>query len=102
VQAAVQTALSAAKNPDGTTGFFYVDNFTFGQPLERSALEAAIQNAYGVAGVHCILYRQRGVIVNYITLPDEVTIQSSQILRVDNDPSRPERGSLLVYVDGGK
>jgi len=102
VQAAVQNALSAAKNPDGTTGFFYVDNFTFGQPLERSALEAAIQNAYGVAGVHCILYRQRGVIVNYVTLPDEVTIQPSQILRVDNDPSRPERGSLLVYVDGGK
>ena len=102
VQSAVQTALSAAKNPDGATGFFYVDNFTFGQPLERSALEAAIQNAYGVAGVHCILYRQRGVIVNYVTLPDEVTIQPKQILRVDNDPSRPERGSLLVYVDGGK
>jgi hypothetical protein len=102
VQAAVQNALSAAKNPDGSTGFFYVDNFTFGQPLERSALEAAIQNAYGVAGVQCILYRQRGVITNYISLPDEVTIQPSQILRVDNDPSRPERGSLLVYVDGGK
>ena len=102
VQAAVQNALSAAKNPDGATGFFYVDNFTFGEPLERSALEAAIQNAYGVAGLHCILYRQRGVIVNYVTLPDEVTIQPSQILRVDNDPSRPERGSLLVYVDGGK
>lgn len=102
VQTAVQTALSAAKNPDGTTGFFYVDNFTFGQPLERSSLEAAIQNAYGVAGVHCILYRQRGIIVDYILLPDEVTIQPNQILRVDNDPSRPERGSLLVYVDGGK
>src|SRR3984957_8180 len=102
VQTAVQTALSAAKNPDGTTGFFYVDNFTFGQPLERSALEAAIQNAYGVAGVESILYRQRGIIADYIPLPDEVTIQPNQILRVDNDPSRPERGSLLVYVDGGK
>jgi hypothetical protein len=40
--------------------------------------------------------------VNYIRMPDEVTIQPSQILRVDNDPSRPERGSLKVYVDGGK
>jgi hypothetical protein len=102
VQAAVQTALSTAKKPGGSTGFFYVDNFTFGQPLERSALEAAIQSAYGVAGVHDILYRQRGIIVNYIPLPDEVTIQPNQLLRVDNDPSRPERGSLLVYVDGGK
>ena len=102
VQAAVQTALSAAKNADGTTGFFYVDNFTFGQPLESSALEAAIQNAYGVAGVHQILYRQRCIIADYTPLPDEVTIQPNQILRVDNDPSRPERGSLRVYVDGGK
>jgi len=98
----VLQALSAVKNPDGTTGFFYLDNFTFGQPLERSALEAAIQKCSGVAGVECIMYRQRGVIVNYIRMPDEVTIQPSQILRVDNDPSRPERGSLKVYVDGGK
>jgi hypothetical protein len=102
VEAAVLTALSAAKNPDGTFGFFYLDNFTFGQPLERSGLEAAIQNSYGVAGVHCILYRQRGVIVDFIPMPSEVTVKSNQILRVDNDPSRPERGSLRVYVDGGK
>ncbi|HME37169.1 MAG TPA: baseplate J/gp47 family protein [Candidatus Sulfotelmatobacter sp.] len=102
VEAAVLKALSAVKNPDGSTGFFYVDNFTFGQPLERSALEAAIQKAYGVAGVEKILYRQRGVIVNYIPMPDEVTIKTNQILRVDNDPSRPERGSLQVCVDGGK
>jgi len=102
VEAAVLQALSAVKNPDGTTGFFYLDNFTFGQPLERSALEAAIQKCSGVAGVECIMYRQRRVIVNYIRMPDEVTIQPSQILRVDNDPSRPERGSLKVYVDGGK
>jgi predicted phage baseplate assembly protein len=102
VEAAVLKSLSAARNTDGTTGFFFTDNFTFGQPLERSALEAAIQNSYGVAGVETILYRQRGVVANYITLPDEVTIKTSQILRVDNDPSRPERGSLRVYVDGGK
>jgi len=102
VEAAVLNALSAVKNADGGTGFFYLDNFTFGQPLERSALEAAIQNCNGVAGVECIKYRQRGVIVDPIPLPDELTIDPSQILRVDNDPSRPERGSLRVYVDGGK
>ncbi|HEY4364587.1 MAG TPA: baseplate J/gp47 family protein [Bryobacteraceae bacterium] len=102
VEAAVLKRLNSLKNTDGTTGFFYVDNFTFGQPLERSALEAAIQESYGVAGVHDILYRQRGVIVTPITMPDEVTVKPSQILRVDNDPSKPERGSLRVYVDGGK
>ena len=102
VKEAVLLALSARKNLDGSIGFFHPDNFTFGQALERSALEAAIQNAYGVAGVHSIMYRQRGVILNYIELPDQVRPGTSEILRVDNDPSLPEHGSLRVYVDGGK
>jgi hypothetical protein len=95
-------ALSAVTNPDGTIGFFHPDNFTFGKPLERSALEGAIQAAYGVAGVHSIKYRRRGIILNYIELPDQVTPGPSEILRVDNDPSLPERGSVRVYVEGGK
>jgi hypothetical protein len=102
VKQAVLTALSNVVNPDGTTGFFYTDNFTFGTPLEKSALEATIQTAYGVAGVHDIQYRRRGVILDSIEMPDEVTVATNDILRVDNDPSRPERGSLRVYVDGGK
>ncbi len=102
VEAALLAALSAAQNPDGTTGFFYPDNFTFGQPLERSALEAAIQNANGVAGVVAIRYRRRGVIVNYIRMPAEIDVGPAQIIQVDNDPSRPENGSLHIVVEGGK
>ena len=102
VEAAVLAALSAVQNPDGSTGFFYPDHFTFGQPLERSALEAAIQDANGVAGVETIRYRQRGVIVNYIRMPAEIDVGPAQIIRVDNDPSRPENGSLKITVDGGK
>jgi hypothetical protein len=102
VELAVLTALSATNNPDGSVGFFYPDHFTFGQPLERSALEAAIQDANGVAGVHRIRYRRRGMIVNYIKLPAEIVVGPAQIIRVDNDPSRPENGSLKIIVDGGK
>lgn len=102
VEAAVLTALSTAKFADGTSGFFYFDRFTFGMPLERSALEAAIQKAYGVAGVVSIQYRQRGVIPTYVEMPDTVQVHADQILRVDNDPSRPERGSLRILVEGGK
>ena len=35
--------LADAKLPNGSTGFFYADTFTFGTPLYRSALDAAIQ-----------------------------------------------------------
>ena len=102
VEAAVLAALSTSKALDGTTGFFFLDRFTFGTPLERSALEAAIQAAYGVAGVVSIFYRERGVTPDFVDLPDTLRIHQDQILRVDNDPSRPERGTLQVIVKGGK
>jgi hypothetical protein len=39
VEAALLSALSTSKLPDGTAGFFYFDRFTFGTSLELSALE---------------------------------------------------------------
>ncbi len=102
VEAALLVALSATRQRDGTTGFFHVDRWTFGMFLERSALEAAIQNAYGVAGVVAIQYRQRGITFTFLDLPDTVQIPVDAILRLDNDPSRPEQGSLNITVEGGK
>jgi len=102
VESAIVAALSATRAADGTTGFFFLDRFTFGTPLERSALEAAIQSAYGVAGVVSVFYRERGVTPDWTCLPETLTVGPDQILRMDNDPSRPERGSLRVIVEGGK
>jgi hypothetical protein len=82
--------------------FFGHDNWTFGEPLEASALLAAVQRANGVRGVASVSYRQRGVQPDWAELPDTVAIPPDRILRVDNDPSRPEDGSLRVLVEGGK
>jgi len=98
VEAGILKALSSLKYSDGTTGFFYTDRFSFGTPLERSRLEQAIQAVNGIAGVTSIQYRQRGVIPVSIEMGDTVAIATDQIIRVDNDPSRPERGSLHVEV----
>ncbi|MCL2430721.1 MAG: putative baseplate assembly protein, partial [Alphaproteobacteria bacterium] len=102
VEAQVIAKLSTSKFPDGTTGFFYFDKFTFGTPLERSALESAIQSAFGVAGVISIEYRRRGLTPVWTCIPQVVRVSPSQILRMDNDPSRPDRGTLKVIVEGGK
>jgi hypothetical protein len=102
VEAAVVSALSTSQFPDGSTGFFYFDHFTFGTPLERSALEAAIQSAYGVGGVVSVQYRERGVTSDWTCIPDTLAVGANRILRMDNDPSNPERGSLQVVVEGGK
>jgi hypothetical protein len=101
VEAEVLAALGTARLPDGRDGFFDPDRFTFGTPLERSALEAAIQDAFGVAGVVSVQVRRRGA-VGFQEMPDTVEVAPDQIVRVDNDPSRPEAGSVRVVVEGGK
>jgi len=102
VEAGILKALGSGTFADGQTGFFHPDRFSFGTPLERSRLEAAIQGAVGVAGVSSIRYRRLGVIRLPVDMGDTVPVAPDQIIRVDNDPSRPERGSLHVAVDGGK
>lgn len=102
VEADLLVVLSASRFPNGRTGFFHVDRWSFGQSLERSALEASIQSAYGVAGVVSILYRQRGVTLTYRPLPEVFAIPLDAILRIDNDNNKPERGSLKIIVEGGK
>ncbi len=46
VEAELLLGLSTFVLPNGQKGFFHPDNFTFGTPLERSALEAAIQDCF--------------------------------------------------------
>jgi hypothetical protein len=102
VMEAVLAALDAATHADGRRGFFHPDRFTFGVALERSALEAAIQEVPGVDGVIELQYRRRGHTRDFIVMPDSVEVATDEIVRVDSNPSRPERGSLLVHVRGGK
>ncbi len=102
VEAAVLTCLGSSTRADDSTGFFFADRFTFGTPLYRSRLEAAIQGVAGVAGVSAVTYRQRGTFAGFVDLPEVLTPAPRQILRVDNDPSWPERGTIRVIVDGGR
>ena len=96
------SVLSNRKAPDGTTGFFFTDRFTFGTALEPSALEAAIQSAFGVAGVISIQFRRRGYTNGFVEMTGPVTAARNEILRVDNDPSWPERGTIRVITEGGR
>ncbi len=87
---------------DALAEFFRPDHFTFGVPLERSALEAAVQDVLGVDGVIDIRYRRRGHTAGYVTMRDTVDVAVDEIIRADNDPNRPEAGSFHVDVRGGK
>jgi uncharacterized phage protein gp47/JayE len=102
VQTAVLARLQPGPLPGGTVGFFDHSQWRFGAALESSALLAAIQSCPGVVGVYQVQYRERGVQPSWAPLPDTLTFGPDQILRVDNDPSRPEAGSLRVTVEGSK
>ena len=95
VEQAVREALS-------TKQFFNPDAFTFGTPLERSRLESAVQSANGVGGILSLRFRRRGRTSSFADLLNSVPIAKNEILRVDNDRSRPERGTIRIQVEGGK
>jgi hypothetical protein len=102
VRAGLALALSSRVMPDGTLGFFARDRFVFGSGLDPNLLEAAIQSVAGVAGVRSIQYRVRGVDASFRNLTDKLTVLGNQLLRCDNDPSRPDAGTLRINVEGGR
>jgi uncharacterized phage protein gp47/JayE len=102
VAAAVLAQLQPGALTGGSVGFFDHSRWRFGIGLDPSALLAAIQGAAGVVGVLAIQYRERGVQPAWAPLAAPIAVPADRILRVDNDPSRPEAGSLSVWVEGGK
>lgn len=102
VESAVLEELGTGRLCSGRPAFFAPGQMRFGTPLERSDLEAAIQQAAGVDGVVRIAYRRRGYLPNFTPMPETVTVGRDEIIRVDNDPSLPDHGSLRVVVQGGK
>jgi hypothetical protein len=102
VETAVLEELGRGRLCSGKGAFFAPGRMRFGTPLERSDLEAAIQHADGVDGVVDIQYRRRGYLPDFVAMPETVTVGRDEIIRVDNDPSLPDHGSLRVVVQGGK
>jgi hypothetical protein len=101
VERRVIEALTGRSRPYRSLAFFDPDNFTFGGPLRRSALEAAVQSTPGVHGVEQILIRARRITDWRSFNEPDFRVAASQIIRLQNDPTLPERGSLAVYAHAG-
>ena len=90
---------------DALTGFgadnsdlFDPDNFTFGDPLRRASIEAAVQAVPGVLGVTGICLRRRGMKDWAPFTQPEVKVAANEIIRIENDPNHPERGTIRVRI----
>ena len=98
VKAHVLEALLGRKGMRPTKGFFDPDNFTFGTPLRRAALEAAIQDVAGVRGVEQMYIRARGSTALREFVELTFNVGHDQVIRLQNDPRFPERGSLRIVT----
>ena len=83
-------------------GFFDPDNFTFGTPLSRSALEAAVQAVPGVRFVDAINIRIPGLGDWRPFSEPELLAGPNQIIRLQNDPDRAAMGLLRIKSHGGR
>jgi hypothetical protein len=85
----------------GEGSFFDPDARTFGDTVERARLEAAIHEVPGVRAVSSIRHRRRGWFgwreLGTRYRPDG----AAEIIRVEDEPARPERGSILLLMEGG-
>jgi hypothetical protein len=82
------------------TAFFDPDRFVPGTPLNRSALEAAVQAVPGVRAVEAVAYRRRGHF-DWRPLPAVVLVAPDELVRVVNDTAHPERGTVRIVAGGG-
>jgi predicted phage baseplate assembly protein len=80
-------------------GYFHPDHFTFGQPLRRADLEAAIARVEGVRAVLGLAVRQRGLTSFVPFETTQITAADNRILKVENDPDRSGQGSIRVYLE---
>lgn len=111
VAAAVLDALSNRVLPDGKLGFFHPDNVSFGDGICVSRLLATVQ---AIAGVQNTMVTELERFE--LSEPDpsidqpgeELPLNSAlllgpfEIAQLDNDPSYPENGLLMLDVRGGR
>jgi hypothetical protein len=88
--------------PNGQKGFFYPDNFTFGQSVYLSPVYAAARSVAGVTLVTATEFQPQGVDTTQYLATGQIKLGSLQVARLDNDPNYPDHGQLTLIMQGGK
>lgn len=111
VEAALLQLFGAGTLPNGQPAFFNPDNLTFGQGIYVSRIVAAAQAVAGVQSVRVARLQRyqfdvRAGTAMLLRQPVPSTgvlaLGPFEIAQLDNDPSFPERGRLVLKVRGGR
>jgi hypothetical protein len=102
VESALLDVFSNTVSPRGTKGFFHPDNLTFGGDVYSSVLVAAAQAVAGVKSVEVTKLERYFEGPNDEVQNGVLAIGPLEIARLDNDPSVPENGRLVLQMKGGR
>ncbi len=102
VEAALLEVFSNRVLPDGTLGFFQPDNLTFGEGIYISKIVAAAQAVTGVESVTVRKLQRLFEPPNHELENGILPLGPYEVARLDNDPSFPEHGKLVLKVRGGR
>jgi hypothetical protein len=94
-------AFGTARLPNGETGFFHPDRFSFGQSVYLSALTAAAMRVPGVAYITPTRFQRLGRSPAGEIANGRIPMARLEIVRLDNDPNAPENGRIRFDVDAG-
>jgi hypothetical protein len=101
VKERVVIALAGDEKKGSESGFFAPDNFTFGSSLRLGDLESRIKSVEGVKALKSIKIGRRGWHEPRIVTDLTYDVEMNEIIRLENDPRNPDRGSLTINAKNG-
>jgi len=94
--------LISGQTCSGAPGLLAPGNFSFGETIYLSPIIAAAQAVEGVSSVRATAFQRVDDPARDAVAAGFITLQRLEIARVDNDPSRPDRGILDLDLEGGQ
>jgi hypothetical protein len=111
----LEQEFSDGLTPDGRRGFFYPDDWTFGQPLHASQIIGRALAVIGVERVLLLSIRRwnqgfgpstSSITINPDELPTEAVdlleTEAFEVIQVANNPDQLEQGRMVIEVGGGR
>jgi hypothetical protein len=102
VAARVRDRLRPSGGATGAHGFFHADNFTFGSALYLSKLVAAVMSVPGVQSVNPVRFQRFNRLPQNELTGGVIRPGDFEVLQLEDDPSFPERGRLVLTMGGGR
>jgi len=102
VEAALRRVFTTGPTPSGKPGLLDPANFGFGQAVYLSPFIAAAQRVDGIASVRATAFQRVDDPATDATAAGRLAMQRLEIPRIDNDPSRPDRGILELALEGSR